>query len=352
LSIKIVSKLLRIKFIMGTNYPPNGWLENSHPRKVFVVGGAGYVGLEVTNALLAAGFEVTVFDALIHGTEPLDYLVNKPNLSFVRGDVRDIGQVNSAIKGHWAVIVLASLVGEPACDKNPDETLAINYLATLNLLECAKKQDVSRFIFTSTDSCYGTREREKLDELSPLAPISLYAELKAEIEEKIMSGPKIPGFSPTILRLATVYGMSPRPRFDLVVNLLVREITLRGAARIFSGEQWRPLVHVRDAAQAFRLTLQAPDDLVNGEIFNVGADEQNIRFEALRELLLKVNPEGLIEIVPALPDLRDYFVKFGKIKNALGFKPSISILEGMEEIRDHLRAGIPADPYSIKWRNS
>ncbi|MDR2367426.1 MAG: NAD-dependent epimerase/dehydratase family protein [Deltaproteobacteria bacterium] len=322
------------------------------PGKVLIVGGAGYVGLPIVSELLSAGYGLTVLDSLLHGPEPLDFIANKPGLTIVHGDVRDISLVNATVKGHSAVILLAALVGEPACDRNPDAALEVNYLAALNLLETASRQGVSRFIFTSTDSCYGTREGEKLDEQSPLAPISLYAELKARAEERILSVSKNPSFSPTVLRLATVYGISPRPRFDLAVNLLVRDITLRGQAKIFSGEQWRPLVHVSDVAKAFRLTLEAPADLVDRQIFNVGSDEQNIQFKDLGDLLLKLRPDAHVTYEPAVPDLRDYFVKFSKIKQVLNFEPSLTILEGMAGIRDALESGFPADPYAPKWRNA
>ncbi|MDR2386427.1 MAG: NAD(P)-dependent oxidoreductase [Deltaproteobacteria bacterium] len=326
--------------------------ENKIHRKILIVGGAGYIGLALTKELLEAGYEVTVFDSLIHGHEPLDFLLNKPRLNFVKGDIRDIGLVNQTVKGHWGVVLLAALVGVEACDKDRQQTLEINYLASQNVVECAFSQLVKRFIFASTDSCYGQRPGEKLNELAYLDPLSIYAVYKSKMEEKVLSMPFSAYFSPVILRLGTVYGMSPRPRFDLVVNLLVREIVLRGVATIYSGEQWRPLVHVRDVARAFRLALEAPRYLIHDQIFNVGADQDNVQFKDLKDLLLKINPEGQVTITPGLADLRNYYVVFEKIKKILDFKPSISLLEGMEEIRDSLLSGYPADPYSAKWKNS
>jgi nucleoside-diphosphate-sugar epimerase len=346
----------RIEKLIGDIAIANEWqFENSSSvsgKKVLIIGGAGYIGLAVTRELLAAGYEVTIFDSLLHGTEPLDFIENKLGLAFIQADTRDIAALDAAIKGHNSVILLASLVGQPACDLDPDGALEVNYLATLNVLETCRERGVSRLVFTSTDSCYGTREGEKLDEDSPLAPISLYAELKAQAEERILSSPQTPGFSPVVLRLATVYGISQRPRFDLAVNLLVREMTLKGQATIFSGEQWRPLVHVRDVAQAFRLTLDAPVELIDRQIFNVGSDDQNIQFKDLAKLLSRLRPDGIVNFTPAEADLRDYFVKFGKIKNILGFEPSMTILEGMLELRDWLNLGFPADPYAAKWRDA
>ncbi|MDR2300565.1 MAG: NAD(P)-dependent oxidoreductase [Deltaproteobacteria bacterium] len=325
--------------------------ENKIHPKILIVGGAGYVGLPLTQELLEAGYEVTVFDSLIHGTEPLDFLTNKPRLNFIKGDIRDIGLVNNVVKGHWGVILLAGLVGEKACE-GKHETTEVNYLAPLNLLECSVTRMVKRFIFASTDSCYGNRPGETLDELTNLKPLSLYATYKGQLEARILRVPKTAYFSPVILRLATVYGMSPRPRFDLALNLLVRNLVLRGEATIFSGEQWRPFVHVRDVAKAFRLALEAPANLVHDEIFNVGANQHNVQFKDLKDLLLRVNPEGFVSIKPAVADLRDYHVRFDKIKKILDFEPSVSLLEGMEELRDHLLSGYPADPFAPKWVNA
>ncbi|MDR1111118.1 MAG: NAD(P)-dependent oxidoreductase [Deltaproteobacteria bacterium] len=319
---------------------------------VLLIGGAGYVGLPVARELLAHGREVTILDSLVHGRSHLGFLDHTPRARLVEGDARDIGLVNRLVSGHREVVNLAALVGQPACDRDPAGALETNYLAALNVLEACRMHGAGRLVFISTDSCYGTREGERLDELSELRPISLYAELKALAERAILDSPRTAGFSPVVLRLATVYGMSPRPRFDLAVNILVREATLNGRARIFSGEQWRPLVHVDDVARAVRLALAAPAPLVDRQALNVGSDGQNVQFKDLAPLLARTCPKAKIEIVPAEPDLRDYFVKFGKIERLLGFSPSVGLLEGMTQIRDSLLAGFPADPYDGQWRNA
>ncbi|MDR1487429.1 MAG: SDR family oxidoreductase [Deltaproteobacteria bacterium] len=319
---------------------------------VLIVGGAGYIGSVLTGLLLESGCQVAVFDDFIHGPEPLLALKKFPSIEIVEGDIRDIKLVEKSVKGRRSVILLAALVGEAACNLDPQQTMEINYLAPLNLFEAAKINGVSRFIFTSTDSCYGAREGEKLTELSPLKPLSLYAQLKAKLEEEFLSRKATVGFTTTILRLATVYGLSPRIRFDLAVNLLVREVVLKGRATIFSGEQWRPLVHVKDVANAFKMVLEAPAELVDSEIFNVGSDDQNIQFKELAELLPTLSEEAKIDIVPADPDLRDYYVAFEKIERVLGFKAKIKLLDGMKEIKQSLLAGFPPDPYDEKWRNT
>ena len=154
------------------------------------------------------------------------------------------------------------------------------------------------------------------------------------------------------MRLATVYGLSPRIRFDLAANLLVREAALGGRAVIYSGEQWRPMVHVADVAKAFAMTLAAPLSAVSGQILNVGSDDQNIQFKELGRLMAELMPEAAIETVPADPDLRDYFVRFGKIEKVLGYRVDWTLKEGLRELRDAVRGGFPPDPYGRAWRNT
>ncbi len=320
--------------------------------KILVVGGAGYLGGALLPQLLAAGHEVSVFDNLSFGEAAVKPLAGREGFRLLRGDMRDIHQAAEAVRGHQAVILLAALVGEPACNRDPAETAEINYLATVNLMKAAIYFGVERFIFTSTDSCYGAQENVFLTEESPLQPISLYAELKARVEEEFLGLPRPEGFHPTVLRLATLYGLAPRMRFDLVINLLTREAALGKGAKIFSGEQWRPLVHVRDAARAFVATLAAPPEKVSGQIFNVGSNEQNVQFKDLAAILLKAMPEAKIETVPQPPDLRDYHVCFDKIRKTLGFAPEFEAADGIAEIREAIRSGRLGDPYDPQYKNA
>lgn len=320
--------------------------------KVIVFGGAGYLGGALAPRLLAEGHEVTVFDNLSFGRAAVDPLANEDRFRLVTGDLRDIGAVADAVKGQDAVVLLAALVGEPACNRDPAETVAINYLASLNLMKAAAYYGVKRFIFTSTDSCYGAQENVFLTEESPMKPISLYAELKTRVEREFLDMARPGGFHPTILRLATLYGLSPRMRFDLVINLLTREAVVGAGARIFSGEQWRPLVHVRDAARAFALALAAPAEVVSGQVFNVGSNGQNVQFKDLKRIVLEVLPEAKIETVPQPPDLRDYHVCFDKIDTVLGFHPQWEPTDGIREVKDALLDGSLGDPYDPKYRNA
>jgi nucleoside-diphosphate-sugar epimerase len=317
-----------------------------------VAGGAGYIGQMVARELSEAGHEVLVLDSLLHGPGAKAALAGVPRTTLIEGDIRDQGLVEEALKGRQAVILLAALVGERACDLDPAETMAVNYHAPLALWEAARRAGAERFLLASTDSCYGAREGERLDERSPLAPLTLYARLKADLEAALLK--KAGGGRPavTVLRLATVYGLSPRIRFDLAANLLVREAVLKGRAVIHSGEQWRPFVHVADAAKAFRAALAAPLEKVGGEVFNVGSDEQNVQFKELGALIAELVPAAEVATVPGDPDLRDYFVKFGKIAETLGFRPSRTLREGLRELKSAIEGGFPPDPYGRAWRNT
>jgi nucleoside-diphosphate-sugar epimerase len=317
-----------------------------------VAGGAGYVGLTLTRRLLAAGWRVDVLDNLRHGVAPPPDVADHPGFTFVPGDLRDIAAVDQALEGRQAAILLAALVGEPACDAEPAATLQINLLGALNFFETARLRRVPRFVFASTDSCYGAREGEQLDEGSPLAPLSLYAQTKADMEREILGRTPQAGFAPTVLRLATVYGLAPRMRFDLALNLLMREAVLQGRVKIYSGEQWRPLIHVSDVASAFETVLNFPETVVAGQVFNVGSNAQNMQFKDVGNLISHLCPEAIIEYVPATPDLRDYYVKFDKIEKILGWKTKISMLEGLSELRDAIKSGQPPDPYAASWRNA
>jgi len=319
---------------------------------VLVIGGAGYLGGALVPQLLTAGHRVTVFDNLSFGDEAVAPLMSHDRFRLVIGDLRDISAVVKVLKDQQAVVLLAALVGEPACDRDPVETVAINYLATANVMKAAVYFGVERFIFTSTDSCYGAQENVFLTEESPLKPISLYAELKARVEAEFLQMPRPESFHPTILRLATLYGLAPRMRFDLVINLLTREAVTGRGAKIFSGEQWRPLVHVRDAASAFVTALDAPAELVSGQVFNVGSNGQNVQFKDLAEIIRRVLPAARVETVPQPPDLRDYHVCFDKISEVLNFSPAFEPVDGIAEIRAAILSGALGDPYDPQYRNA
>lgn len=308
---------------------------NGGGEKVVVLGGAGYLGSVLAGQLLDQGNQVEVFDTLRFGQESLAMLSQLDNFRLTQGDIRDTAAVTSSVKDAYAVVLLASLVGEPACDRDPKETVDVNYIATKAVAEACRYYEIPRFIFASTDSAYGIQEGTMYED-SPLNPISLYARLKMQAEEEIL-GLENGSFKPTILRMATIYGLSPRMRFDLIINTLTLHAFTRRKVTVYGGQQWRPLVHVADAALAYAMCLQAPLETSGGQVFNVGSNQQNYQVFQLGELVNEVLPEIEVETVPQTPDLRDYHVCFDKISEALGYQVTHSVADGILEIHSALK---------------
>ena len=323
---------------------------NRSRQRVVVFGGAGYLGSVLTGQLLERGYQVEVFDSLRFGREPLFVYEGNPRFRLTVGDLRNISQVTESIHGADAVILLAALVGEPACDHDPKETVDINLIATKAVAEACRHYRVPRFIFASTDSTYGIQEGIMVEE-SPLNPISLYARLKAQAEAELLAlGDD--DFRPIILRMATIYGSSPRMRFDLIINILTLHAFTRGKITIFGGKQWRPLVHVADAGRAYVLALEAPIEAVGGQIFNVGSNEQNYQIVELGELVRQVFPEVQVDTVPQTPDLRDYHVSFDKITQVLGYQVRYSVVDGIRGIQEALKDGTISDYEHPRYYNA
>lgn len=298
---------------------------------VLVIGGAGYIGSALVERLLELNYKVGVLDLLVYGASPLARWERHPNFELIRGDFRRIDSVVKATRGRDAIVHLGAIVGDSACSLCEDLTLEINLRATRTIAEIGKGFGVQRLIFASTCSVYGASD-EILDERSCLSPISLYARTKME-SEKVLLALADDTFAPTILRFGTIYGLSARPRFDLVLNLLTAKAVQEGEATIYGGAQWRPLVHVKDVAEAIVLALQAPLSSVSGEIFNVGCNEQNYQIAGLGPILQELVPGARI-VYEATEDRRNYRVRFDKIRNVLGFKPRYTVRDGIAEIID------------------
>jgi len=286
--------------------------------KILVIGGAGYIGSVLVRKLIKYGFKVKVMDILLYGDESIKELYNNKNFEFMRGDCRNMQDVICALDGVDAVVHLGEIVGDPACSLNPDFTIEVNFMATKTLAEACSYYGISRFIFSSSCSVYGINDDE-LDETSELNPVSLYAKCKVESEKAILSI-KDEYFNPVILRLATVYGFSYRPRFDLVINLLTAKAITEKKIKIFGGEQWRPFVSVNDVSEAVICALKAEDKIINREIFNVGSNSQNYKLSEVGDLIKKAIPDIDIEIKKDMVDKRNYKVRFDKINKYLGFK--------------------------------
>ncbi len=303
---------------------------------VLVVGGAGYIGSIVVEKLLQRGFSVRLLDSLVYGDQSIAPLLQHPKLQFVSGDCRNIQDVVGAMNKATAVIHLAAIVGDPACAEDNENAYQINYAATRMLVEIAKGAGIQRFIFASSCSVYGASEN-LMDEKSETLPISLYAETKLQ-SEKVLLEAASRNFHPTILRFATVFGLAPRPRFDLVVNLLTAKAMQDGVITIYNGSQWRPFIHVRDIAEAVVQTLSAPVESVSGEIFNVGDDRLNFTLAEVAEKIRAQIPLTQIEYVEN-SDRRNYRVSFQKIRNCVGFTAQHTVESGIAEIRQAFERG-------------
>jgi nucleoside-diphosphate-sugar epimerase len=306
-------------------------------RTVLVIGGAGYIGSILCRQLLARGYRVRVLDALLYGDHAVRELVGTPAFELIEGDSRDISSLVQAVRGVDAVVHLGEIVGDPACALDEQVTLEINLAATRMAAEVTKGLGVQRFVYASSCSVYGAADGI-VDERSGLNPVSLYARTKIGAERVLLSL-RDQDFHPVIVRLATVYGLSYRPRFDLVVNTLTARAYADGTFKIFGGDQWRPFVHVADVAAALLLCLEKPLELVDGQIFNVGSDSQNYTIKEIGRLILAHLPHTQVQTVATIDDERDYHVSFSKIRNQLNFEPSHTIDDGVREIVDAMAAG-------------
>lgn len=316
---------------------------------VLVIGGAGYIGSVLCRFLLEQGYRVRVLDALLYGDIAIRALLSDSRFTFLRGDSRDVAALVRAMKGVHSVVHLGEIVGDPACALDEHLTLEVNLVATRTIGLVAKGYGVRRLVYASSCSVYGAL-LSLVDEESEQNPVSLYARVKVAAERALLEL-KSTEFSPVVLRLATVYGISPRPRFDLAVNALAAEAATAGQITIFGGSQWRPFVHVRDVARAIMLCLAKPESLVGGQTFNVGSDDQNLTINQLGDLIRDCLPGTEIKQAAEAMDPRSYHVSFAKIRDQLGFEPQEQIPKAIDEIAAVLRQGIVADHRDPRYSN-
>ena len=322
---------------------------NNEISKVLITGGAGYLGSILSRKLLERGYKVKIIDNLTYGDDSIKELYNNSNFELIKGDIRHIETITKNIEDIQAVIHLAGIVGDPACGLSSKQTIEQNLLSTQNLAQICKHFQINRFIFASSCSVYG-ESNELLDENSELNPVSLYARDKIGSEKAILNLMD-ENFSPTILRMGTLYGKSYRPRFDLVLNTLTAYATKEKEFSIFGGEQWRPMLHVSNAAEAYIAALESPIDKVKGEIFNVGSEEENYKIVDLGRNVQKLIPESNMKIDEKDVDLRNYRVNFQKIKNTLEFLPKKTIKDGILEINKEIEENIIENFKDPKYNN-
>ena len=310
-------------------------------RRALVVGGGGYIGSVLVRKLLADGWAVRVLDLFLYGRQSLSGM--EEQIDIVMGDAKNIDTLVDAVEDVDAVIYLAELVGDPAVAQAPQTALKTNYLAVTALAHLCEYLNINRFVYTSSCSVYGASANpdEFLSEQSATAPVSLYGKIKLMVEEAVLSTARRPNqlFSPTILRLGTVYGCSPRARFDLVVNTLAKHAATRGAIDLFGGEQWRPHVHVGDVARAIVRVLDSPLDLVRAEIFNVGDSDQNYTINAIGDLVAEVFPGLTVNRMNRSVDPRNYRVNCDKLRDALDFEIQTNVAAGVRELKAVLDSG-------------
>jgi nucleoside-diphosphate-sugar epimerase len=318
---------------------------------ITVTGGSGYIGAVTCAGLLDAGHEVRALDSLLHDQRDVADGLRERGVELIEADVRDAEARRDAISGADAVVHLAAIVGDPACARDPDLAREVNVEGALALIADAAEAGVERFIFASTCSNYGRMSDPTvpIDETAPLAPVSLYAEQKVEIEKHLLAGSS--GLKATCLRFATIYGVAPRMRFDLTVNEFTRELWADRELEVYGELFWRPYVHVADAGRAILTVLQTPTEEVAGNVFNVGRTDENYRKLDLSELIVARLGRGEVSFVSRDEDPRDYKVDFSKIKSALGFEPKMRVPDGIDEIIRGLDDEQFGDPFRPMFSN-
>jgi nucleoside-diphosphate-sugar epimerase len=317
-------------------------------KTVLVLGGAGYIGSVIAETLLDQGHTVRVLDRLFFGRELMAPLEKREGLSIYKEDTRYADE--SVFEGVDVVMDLAGISNDPASDLAPRITEEINLGGAAHTARLAKKAGVGRYLYSSSCSIYGHNNGsgDRLNECSPKAPVSLYAKTKIGAEAELTKL-NDEDFTVTFLRNATVYGLSYRMRFDLVINLMTlyaykhRKLFVTGG-----GQQWRPLIHVRDVARAFLTVMDAPRETVSGQAFNVGSTDQNYQIYRIAQMVRDVVPHTELEIVPDDPDKRSYNVSFEKIERVLGFRAEKTPYEGIVEVKQALEQGRVDDSIRTK----
>lgn len=321
--------------------------------KILVTGGAGYIGSLLTGMLLSGGHEVTVVDSLLHGGDSLLAYVHHPRFRFHRADVAE-AKLDSFLRGVHTVFHLAAIVGFPACQQ-VGEIAAFrgNTDAVANVFEAADRMRVQRFVFASTYSNYGVSLDGPVTEESPLQPQSLYARTKVAAETWLVERGRSSQCAAIVPRFATVFGVSPRTRFDLIVNQFVLQAFRQRRLLVYEGDYFRSFVHVRDIVDALLLLMASSIDLVRNQVFNVGSEAGNYSKRQIVDLIRK-HIEGVSVEYREMSlngDMRDVQVSFEKVRSKLGFAAKRGVEDGIAELVSALESGMIADPGSPRYRN-
>ncbi|CAG0981301.1 UDP-glucose 4-epimerase [Anaerolineales bacterium] len=328
-------------------------------RHVLITGGAGYIGSMLTSELLRQNYRITILDTLLFGGESILPFLSHPNFHFIKADVTGPRAVRDAIKRGWqkpdAVVHLAGIVGFPACQAVGRQVAwKYNVEATKNVYGQASDLGVERFVFASSYSNYGlSPDGEPVTEDTSLNPQSLYAETKIAAEEYLLSKKDTP-CAPLLFRFATLYGISPRTRFDLIVNQFVLEAFTKRELIIYQRGYSRSFVHIRDVVRGVIMGLEAEQEKIRGQVFNLGTENGNCSKNDIVNFILKRMPETVVEYKDLTfgGDMRDITVSFEKIKRVLGFETALTVDDGVREVLFALKSGIIRNPTDDRYRNA
>ena len=295
-------------------------------KKIFITGGAGYVGSVLTPYLINKGHTITVFDLMLYG----DTLKKAKNLNIIKGDIRNTELLKEAIKGNDIVIHLACISNDPSFELNPTLGKEINLDAFTPLVEISKNLSVKKFIYASSSSVYGVKIEKNVNENMSLEPLTDYSKFKADCE-KILFKYKSKDFVTVTLRPATVCGYSPRQRLDLVVNILTNLAYHNREITIFGGDQLRPNIHIQDMVRAYELFINMENEKINGKIFNIGFENLTVN-QLASEVQKVIGSDVKIKKLPT-NDNRSYHISSKKIQDELGFVTNFSILNAIEDLK-------------------
>lgn len=313
-------------------------------KTVLITGGAGYIGSQLCGELLWRGQKVRVIDSLVHGGNSLLAYRTHPGFSFLKADVREREALRPAFDGVDAVVHLAAVVGYPACAQaGPECSYGVNLQGTKNVFELAETAGAQRFVFASTYSNYGVSpDGLPVNEDSPLSPQSLYAETKIAAENFLIERAAASTCRPVVLRFSTVFGPSPRTRFDLIINQFVWQAVTEKKLLVYQKEFNRSFVHVSDISRAIQTALEAPEEKIRGRVFNVGRNDGNYTKAGIVALIAREVPDLAVEYrdLSFDGDMRDVRVSFDRIERELGWQARVTVPEGVREMVDLVRSGM------------
>jgi nucleoside-diphosphate-sugar epimerase len=334
-------------------------IEQSSQEHILITGGAGYIGSMLTGELLRLGYRVTVVDDLLFGGESLLAYLPNEKFRFVKTNVWEPRAIRKAVDENWptpsAVIHLAAIVGFPACQAVGRQVAwRYNVEATQRVFEQCEQMGVNRFVYASSYSNYGlSQDNKPVTEDSPLTPQSLYAETKIASERYLLAQ-KDATCAPLIFRLATLYGISPRTRFDLIINQFVLEAYFKRELLIYQRGYSRSFIHIQDAVHGFVIGVQAPDEKIRAEVYNLGSQQGNFTKDEIVSMVLQRLPETVVHYKDMTfgGDMRDIRVSFEKIHNNLGYDTRLTPEDGVREVLHAIRDGLIIDPQNQRYRNA